>query len=294
MNVGYHTRIIENHLKYAVRQNYLVDKVNNCKELGVTNELYCDHEVVVSLTTHGKRLYDVALTIESIMQGTIKPNRIILWLSDGAPINSMLLRQKERGLEVCTCEDMRSFTKLVPALKMFPGANIITIDDDALYNYDLVENLIIMHKQYPQHIIANRIHRIKLNKDNRPLSYLEWQWNNAPEDDSPLNFFTGVGGVLYPPYALDSEVMNKSVFLDICKYADDIWFNAMALKAGTRVRKGFTHSIRGEDYLSNEDIQDSGLYRININTRKNTKSTANDIQLEAVFNKYDLWDKLLL
>ena len=52
------------------------------KEQGVSEKPLCDKEVIVSLTTYDKRYYDVYLTIESIMQGTVKPNRIILWLAD--------------------------------------------------------------------------------------------------------------------------------------------------------------------------------------------------------------------
>ena len=38
--------------------------------------------MIVTLTTFGQRLNDVYLAIESIMQGSLLPNRIILWLAD--------------------------------------------------------------------------------------------------------------------------------------------------------------------------------------------------------------------
>ena len=116
----------------------LTEKALFSKELGINREKVCEHEVIVSLTTYGKRLYDVYLPIESIMQGSLKPNRIILWISEdlkGKELPITLQRQQKRGLDIRYCKDIRSYTKLVPALKCFPNACIITIDDDLIYNY---------------------------------------------------------------------------------------------------------------------------------------------------------------
>lgn len=293
-NIGIHVRNTavqtEQHIIYAMRHDALIEKALNSKEAGVTTDRLCENEVIVSLTTYGKRLYEVASTIESIMQGSMKPNRIMLWLDNGLketilPIS--LQKQQKRGLDIAFCKDIRSYKKLIPTLQKFPNAVIITIDDDVLYHYDFVENMINHHKKYPQCIIANRIHRIVLDNMGYPVTYMKWKFCDNPTDDSPLNFFTGVGGVLYPPNAMDDEVFNESVFMDICKYADDIWFKAMSLKNGTNVLKCYTHDFRGEDYLLNRNVQDVALYRINTD-----RDAANDRQLKAVFEKYGLW-KLL-
>ena len=61
-----------NQKKYILEQNILYSQAS-----GVTNEKYCDHDIIVSLTTYSKRIYDVHLTIESIMEQTMKANRII-------------------------------------------------------------------------------------------------------------------------------------------------------------------------------------------------------------------------
>lgn len=281
---------MEHRLKYNSRYDWLIEKALNSTTIGISSDLYCDKEIIVSLTTYGKRLHYVSATIESIMQGSMKPNRIVLWLGNemkDMPLPITLQNQQVRGLEISFCNDIRSYTKLIPSLREYPNANIITIDDDVLYNYDLVENLVNEHRKTPNYIIANRIHRVQLDTNGRPMKYLDWKWNDSPSDVSPLNFLTGVGGVLYPPKSLDPEVLNESVFLDICKYADDIWFYAMALKADSRIIKGFTHSEIGEDYYVNGDVQDMGLCHIN-----NGAGRKNDEQFKAVFEKYNLWDSL--
>lgn len=284
-------------LHYAIKHDALIEKALNSSEMGVASERLCGHEVVVSLTTYGRRLYDVAPTIESIMQGSLKPNRIVLWLGEdlrGTTLPVTLKKQQKRGLEICYCEDIRSYKKLVPTLGKCPEAVIITIDDDAIYWYDTVERLVNEHCRFPDSIIANRVHRVKLGKNGRPLGYMDWDLKANPGEDSALNFFTGVGGVLYPPHCLDPEVMNSDVFLDICKHADDIWFYAMALKAGTHVRKCPTHALDGRDFIMNYEVQDSALKLVNTNMGSGSQKgrCENDVQFEAVFERYALWDKL--
>ncbi len=274
--------------KFNVRKEHLTSEIINCDSPGVTGSRLCDHEVIVSLTTYGRRIHDVAFTIESIMQGTVKPNRIILWLGldmEGKPLPQSLQRQQKRGLEVGYTRDIRSYTKIIPTLLKYPDAAIITIDDDVLYDFDVVENLIAGHLQRPDCIIANRVKRMNIGSDGRPTKYKKWRFVCDEGDDSQLNFLTGVGGVLYPPHSLHPDVTNEKVFTDICKFADDVWLSAMALRAGVRIVKAFTHNRIGEDHLVNEDVQDMGLRNINLHS----EITSNDAQLRAVFDKYELW-----
>ncbi|MBQ0028900.1 MAG: hypothetical protein KBT32_00510 [Bacteroidales bacterium] len=269
------------------RRNGLLLCAQYSKNQGISSSLCCDREVIVSLTSYGKRLRDVYLTIESIMQGTVKPNRLILWLEDGiSDLPVLLQQQQQRGLEVRFCKDIRSYKKLIPCLKEFPEAIIITIDDDAFYNVDFLENLVNAHKNHPNCICANRVHRIRLDWNNLPMPYMKWDWCIQESGVSNLNFGTGVGGILYPPHCFNEEVFNEKVFMDICKTADDVWFYAMALLNHTPIFKADTNSKLGEEYVLNEDNQDMGLF--NVNTNQSSKKCSNDEQLCAVLNKYDL------
>lgn len=277
-------------IPYEVRRNQLIEHIMHCSEKGICNEKYTDHEIIVSLTTYGKRIYDVAFTIESIMQQSMKANRIILWLDysfENRKLPEYLSRQQKRGLEICYCKDIRSYTKLVPALNRYPEAAIITVDDDALYEGDLIENLIIPYLANQQYIYCHRYHKITLDSNGKMLPYKQWKWCCTDDEPSFLNFLTGVGGVLYPPHCLDEEVKNEDVFMDICKFADDVWFNAMAIKKGTLVKRVYSRSEHCEDYLINADVQNVGLFNKNV-----IGDSLNDKQIEAVFTKYKLYDKL--
>lgn len=275
-----------NRLHFLQRSITLENHILHDEQQGVSNEKYCDSEIIVSLTTYGKRLRDVCLTIESIMQQTLLPNRIVLNLDysyNGEHIPNALKKQMDRGLEINFCKDIRSYTKLIPTIKKYPADAVITIDDDVIYSFDLIENLVISYLSKPNNIHSARTHVMTFNQDKSLKSYNDWKMCSSDCDNPRHLFFTGVGGVLYPPGCLGEEVMNEEVFSTICPMADDVWFNAMALKNGTEITKVPTRSSSGEDYVLNDSVQDVGLFNINTGVR-----CENDRQIEAVFAKYDL------
>ncbi len=294
INAETHTRRTEAQLKFFLRSEHLMDRALHSTESGVSTERYCPEEVIVSLTSYSKRVYDVALTIESIMQGSMRPNRIVLWLDDSwqdKPLPRALRCQQQRGLEIGFCKDTRSFKKLIPTIEKYPKATVITIDDDVLYDADVIERMVNAHIETPECVIAERIHRIVLGEDNRPLCYRSWKMSYTGMDISNLNFQTGVGGVLYPPHSLDEEVSNEELFMTLCPQGDDIWFWAMGLRKGTRTRKCFTRNERGNDFIENMSVQDIALFHKNI-TRKKGQPCANDTQLAAIFDHFKMWDLL--
>lgn len=265
--------------------------VLNNKEMGITEEKFVEENIIVSLTTYGKRLKQVYLTIESIMLQSVKPNKIVLWLDhsfNGKRLPGFLYKQMDRGLEIKFCDDLRSYKKLIPALSEYPNDIIITIDDDLLYNPNLLENLIYEYINNKKTILFSRGHKIKLLKNNEIAPYNKWEKCINYLNLSTLNFPTTGGGTLFSKRFFNEEVFNETIFMDICPTADDIWFKAMSLQNGVMCKKVETISPKGEEYIENTEMQDIGLHRTNI-----TKG-ANDIQIKAVFDKYNLYDRLSL
>jgi hypothetical protein len=224
------------------------------------------------------------------MEQTVKPNRIILWLAEDefnlANLPHSLLKLADRGLTIEFCKDIKSYKKLVPALNKYPDDVIITVDDDVLYPFDLIENLISSYKKNPDLIHFCRGHRMKLGKNGFLIEYLEWDFFIRDFQISKLNFPTGVGGVLYPPRSLYPDVTNEDLFMSLAPKADDIWFKAMALLNGTLSKKAYTHNADGIDYveLEREAQTETALF--------NTNQYENDEQLKAVFSEYGLYDML--
>ena len=280
---------VVNKLYYKCKVDELSRQAINSNKIGITDKKIAKTEIIVSLTTHSFRIHDVYLAIESIMQGTMLPNRIILWISDEyskQPLPITLQKQMERGLEVRYCKDIRSYTKLVPALKEFPESAIVTIDDDILYPIDTLEHLVNAYNSSSNCICAHWIHSIPKDLSENYTSLLYWPTVTGHVEDSLLLFYEGFGGVLYPPNSLDHEVLNESVFLQICKYADDVWFNAMSLKKGTKVR--YANPRPGLlKCIGNPDVQAIALRNVNSNGE-----ILNDVQIKDVFKKYGIFKKM--
>ncbi len=273
-------------LTYSERARQLTDLTIHSTQSAVSDIQGSNVEVIVSLTTHGRRIYEVYLAIESIIQGSVRPNRIILWLPNvlcGKELPQTLVNQKSRGLEIKYTEDLGPYTKLIPALNEYPDSIIVTIDDDILYPYDTLELLLSAHRSYTDCICANRIMDIKFDNQGQLTSLPTWKELEDKDRISTLNFFEGVGGVLYPPRCFSADVFDQDIFKEICPTADDVWFNCMALLSGISVAPANLHYPHFP-LLINESVQDSALWRFN-----NKKShTPNDDQLKKVLKKYNL------
>jgi len=85
-------------------------------QLGVSKK-EAGQKLIVSLTSYGKRVDDVFITIESLFQQSLKADKIILWLAeDEFTIDSIpptLKMAMKRGLEVNFCKDLKSYKKLM-------------------------------------------------------------------------------------------------------------------------------------------------------------------------------------
>lgn len=262
-----------------------------CTSSGITDTKCSQDEIIVSVTTYDKRLDSVCLAIESVMHGSVKSNKVILWLAEemrNRPLPKSLKRLQKRGLVIDYCEDIRSFKKLVPTLRKYPEACIVTIDDDQIYEKNMLKYLLDCRKQDAHCIPANEVYRARLNAQGRFRCYSEWHINYPRHDKSFLNFPIGEGGVLYPPGSLDEEVLNGSAFMRLCPKGDDIWFYSMALRNGFPVVKTHTSDVRGCVSIENPEVQATAL---KIQNCSNGESM-NDRQLNAVFDEYHLFELL--
>lgn len=187
--------------------------------------------VIISLTSYGRRVSKCApYTVFSIIVQTMRPEKITLWL-DKEKWNDMNLpfamkRMQEWGLVgVEYCKDVRSYTKLIPALEKYPDKVIITVDDDIYYSKKLIENLYCSFLSFPTciHALCTLTYEINTNTTI-----------NGKRIFNPC-FQTGYGGVLYPPHSLSEKVFDRELFMKICPTADDLWFYIMAVLNGKQI-----------------------------------------------------------
>ena len=94
--------------------------------------------VVVSLTSYGDRIGTVSIGIESIARGTVRPQRLVLWLDtpdDVACVPASLRRLERRGLEIRRSRNYGPHTKYYPYVMSTPRHTVplVTADDDIVY-----------------------------------------------------------------------------------------------------------------------------------------------------------------
>lgn len=208
------------------------------KYVGI-NPVKRDVPIIVSLTSYEARFKDLEISLYSLLNQSLKPDRIILWLSDEIEsLNDLpyeITKYIKNGLEIRFVKDIGSYTKAIYAFKEYQEAIIVTADDDIYYPKKWLERLYHSYIAHPKDIQVHRAHRVKL-KDNKILPYEKWEKHVQEESARFDNFLTGVGGVLYPPNCFLSEVFRNDIFLKYAPTADDIWFWFMALISNRRIR----------------------------------------------------------
>lgn len=194
-----------------------------------------DTMIIVSLTSYKERFSDLPKTIYSLLNQSLKPDKIILWLDNEqnnlSNLPYELTQFIKNGLEIRFVKDIGSYTKAIYAFKEFSDSIIVTADDDIYYPTKWLEKLYLSYISHPEDIHVHRAHRVNLN-----ATYENWQKHVMEENARYDNFLTGVGGVLYPPKCFTKEVLREDIFLKNAPFADDIWFWIMALTHNRKIR----------------------------------------------------------
>ncbi|HEY9106921.1 MAG TPA: hypothetical protein VIN58_09605 [Roseateles sp.] len=239
--------------------------------------------VVVSLTTHGERLNSVHLTLESIGRGALKPRMLILWLDNPAVMDRLpepVRRLMARGLEVRLTENYGPHTKYFPYVMSEEDHRValVTADDDIIYPVGWLHRLVTEGQRTPGMVVCYRAHEMALDTSGRPKPYNTWMPCESKEA-RPINFATGVSGVLYPPAYLNFARAQKDAFRAVCPRADDIWLHVLALRGGFAVRQ-LGRLPRHFPVIPN--TQHLGL------VNSNFFANGNDPQIAATYTEADL------
>jgi len=249
-------------------------------------------DISISLTSYGKRIDKVFLTIESIFaQKQIEFISVSLWLSkkdiEKKKLPSSLKRLERRGLRIkFVDEDIRSYKKIYYEYierKLNENAIIVTADDDVFYPSSWLNSMYVTHLKNRNSVICHRGHFIKELESNRFDSYTNWT-ETFEKNPSGLCHYksllpTGVGGVMYPIkslYGLDKQLED---FLEYCPRADDIWLKLTTLKNNFGAKRILNKNIHFPPVLS---LNMKGLELHNIN------EGGNDIQFNRSMDFYKI------
>lgn len=258
-----------------------INRIGNYQ--GINTDKIRETPIIVSLTSYRERFKDLPITLYSLLNQSLKPDKIILWLDEEMEDLPNLPYEIsgfiKNGLEIRFVKDIKSYTKIIYALKEFPNCIIVTADDDIYYRRNWLKKLYISYIANPNDIHVHRAHRVKTAK-NVILPYKNWDKQINDESARFDNFLTGVGGVLYPPQCYTKEVLREDVFLKYAPTADDIWLWVMALTHNRKIRVVRNH------YKT--------LLSVNVFRQKfgktlfaKNKTGGNDTQLNALMKMYE-------
>lgn len=277
-------------LESMVKRAQLTQIAIDGERSGVGN--HAEDEIIVSLTSFDQRIEDVFIAIESIMQQSLKADRIVLCLSaqdfNEHNLPATLKNQQQRGLEILFCEeDLGPYTKYFYTFQKYPDSLILTVDDDFIYPPYLIDQLYRAHQAQPDVIHCHRSHKMLFDETGALKPYKQWHWDHFDHNPSKLIFPTGVGGVLYFPGCLNEDAFNKDAFQKLSPKADDVWLKAMSLRQGIQCAQVKDRRLWSPRFLSIEGTQEFTLKRQNKQSR-----IGNDQKIKATFDHYDLWAAL--
>ncbi len=223
-------------------------------------------EVVVTMTTHGVRLREAWIALESIARGDLRPARLMLWIDDAASFRRLpreLRRLRRRGLEILFTEAYGVHTKYYPYVRSVasPDLPLVTCDDDIVYPADWLSALVKAHRERPADVVCFRAHLIGLDAGGALTPYADWEPARG-RSSSFAHFGTSVSGQLLPASVQRALKDGGERFRELAPFADDIWLAACAIAAGVRT------SMVGDEPVLFPYIPGSqeagGLYVVNV------------------------------
>lgn len=240
--------------------------------------LNADSRIVVSLTSYPARISTVWITASSLLQQTMKPYKLILWLAEdqfpGHEIPGSLERLKKRGLEIRFCDDLRPHKKYYYTMQEYSDYYIITADDDMFYPEDHIERLWSGHERHQDAIICPWGCQIVFGGQEGFGPYNDWAIipEGVPSYDT---LAIGCNGILYPPGSLPEGTFDKKRIMEISLNTDDLWLKCMEISHGW---KTVTCDQTPLIYFNILSTRNSGLWKSNVGESRN-----NDV----------VWDKLM-
>lgn len=217
-------------------------------------------DLTVSLTSYPPRFNTLYMTLKTLVNQSVRPDRLVLWVAEGdyrqLPAEIVNLQETIEFFEIKTCPDTRSYKKLVPSLKTWPDNIIVTADDDVNYPADWLAGLTANFKEN-NCIIAYRAH-YPVIEEGKLAPYSKWLSNTSA--NTSIVFPTGIGGVLYPPNCFLPEVTDSGLFMNLAPTADDVWFFFCARLNGQNAKL----ADRSFNIINWRATHESGLAKTNV------------------------------
>jgi Glycosyl transferase family 2 len=175
----------------------------------------------------GRQPDELPGVIRGLLAQSLQPRKIVLYLSldefpDRTVPNELSALAGDR-FEIRFVEgNLRPYKRLLYALTDFPGATIITVDDDNLHPADCLARLWKASAANPRTVICVRGRCMQIH-DGAIAHYMDWRVTLSSKPNFMI-FPVGGWGILYPPGSLHPMIGQQEVLKELAPLNDDVWF----------------------------------------------------------------------
>lgn len=203
--------------------------------------------LTVNLTTTHSRLHLCSATVWSLMNQSLKPDFIVLWVSRDSYLSDEGIKQTPDIVQkfntinniivVNYVSNTGPYRKIIPALRKGNHSDIMVYaDDDVIYGYDWLKTLVDCFNRYDRKcVVASRVRIIDKNIFGSTKSYSSFDISTSEEKYNERFIITGVGGAILTKDLIDSQYLNDDSFIVVAPKTDDIWISKIIELSGTSV-----------------------------------------------------------
>ncbi len=202
---------------------------------------------IINLTTTSGRLDLCSATVWSLLEQSLTPGQINIWISRDAYLadegisNDPYWVEKFNGIrniiKVNYVKNTGPYRKIIPALRKATDEDIlIYADDDVIYARGWLEKMINCYINYNgNNVVATRIRYKKKNFLSLYQSYNMFEVCNKTQIFEKDFIITGVGGCVLAKKHLKSTLMNLEQYNELAPKTDDLWISKIIELSGTSV-----------------------------------------------------------
>jgi hypothetical protein len=164
----------------------------------------------------------------------VRPSAIHVWLSkeDRDLLDELLTNRFScYGVHFEICDNLGPHTKWLPMIERGYRRPFVICDDDIFYPRNWLESLI--REDRSDAYVGARCHQIVYDANGFPAPYSQWKRDVDWNGHSSQNLFvTACAGAILYPDRISDKFRDRSLIMERCPRADDIWLKAAHAAAG--------------------------------------------------------------
>ncbi|HED1778825.1 TPA: glycosyltransferase family 2 protein [Raoultella ornithinolytica] len=203
--------------------------------------------LIVNLTTTHSRLDLCSITLYSLLNQSMLPDKIRVWISEESYLSDhgikeipdylLSLNRIKDIIEFVYTKNTGPYRKIFPALKKADENDVLVYaDDDVVYHREWLNSLFTTFKKYDTtNIVAARVRLKRKNIFNKYKSYVAYPI--CFNEQTLLNDYiiTGLGGAILMKKHINSKYIYMEDYVDIAPKTDDLWISEIISLSKTNV-----------------------------------------------------------